>query len=57
MYTSQFIATVAAGLATLSYAQQSQDNNAAVDILSCTDLDQVDVEAVPTTKSAPSVWE
>jgi hypothetical protein len=45
MYTSQFIATVAAGLATLSYAQQSQDNNAAVDILSCTDLDQVDVEA------------
>jgi hypothetical protein len=45
MYTSQFIATVAAGLATLSYAQQSQDNNAAVDILSCTDLDQADVEA------------
>lgn len=43
MYTTQFYATVAAGLATLAHAQ-SRDDNAAVDILSCSDLEQVDLE-------------
>lgn len=45
MHTSIIRTTIAARLAIACHAQQSQDNNAAVDLLSCDDLDQVQLDS------------
>lgn len=45
MHTSIIRTTIAAGLAIACHAQQSQGNNAAVDLLSCDDLDQIQLDS------------
>jgi hypothetical protein len=45
MHASNLRATFAAGLAVVSRAQQDRDNNAAVDISSCNELNTVDLNA------------
>jgi hypothetical protein len=51
MHASNLRATFAAGLAVVSRAQQDRDNNAAVEISSCSDLDNVDLNAGEVCKS------
>lgn len=45
MHTLSTITAFAVGVAVVANAQQSQDNNAAVDILSCSDLEQVQLDS------------
>lgn len=45
MHASNLRATFAAGLAVVSRAQQDRDNNAAVDISSCNEINTVDLNA------------
>jgi len=50
MHASNLRATFAAGLAVVSRAQQDRDNDAAVDISSCSDLDTVELSAEKVCK-------
>ncbi|TLD09819.1 hypothetical protein E2P81_ATG10222 [Venturia nashicola] len=45
MHAMSTFAALTAGMAVVANAQQSQDNNAAVDILSCSDLEQVQLDS------------
>lgn len=51
MHASSLRATFVAGLAVVSRAQQDRENNAAVDISSCNELDNVDLNAGEVCKS------